>query len=241
METKQDFEEIFKLSEGFSNHASTSNKIWLVLAFVSILSIMPRSIEQTKESNSNQEPKIELPFELGEVNNRDFYPFITLLISILIIGFSSAYIQGMRTRMLIHYAIKRRQNNNQFNGIHIQDIVDNTIGSTFNRISPIAELIKGKGQFRSFSSSKKWCNRLSTCLYIFLSLITYFVIYYIPYFGLKESILKTVPVIRVEKIWGFPEIIYWLFVIVASLVFLSAFILDLNYKWIAIKSYSKRT
>jgi hypothetical protein len=243
METKNDYEEIFKLSEGFSNHASTSNKIWLVLALVSILSIMPRTVieNENEDPSSIKEQKIELPFELGKVNSRDFYPFSTLLISILLIGFSSAYIQGMRTRLLIHYAIKKRHKDNLFNGIHIQDIVDNTIGSTFNRISPIAEFVKGKGQFKSFSPPNKWCNNISTILYIILSIVSYFVLYYIPYLGLKESIIKTIPVIKVERIWGLSALFYWVFAIIAMLVFLSAFILDLNYKRIAIQSYFKKT
>ncbi len=175
---KKKYQLLKDLVEGHSKQSSTSNKFWLVLITISIIGI-------TSEPDGSQ--LVELPFKLGKVNLFYFNFILIILISSLIIAFSSAMIQVIRTRLLIQKIIEKYSKKINF-GIHIQDLVDSLLLPTYNRVAPISKIILGDNQFLRKEKSDKNSNKtISDLLYKILKIFSYFIIYFIPVITIYKS------------------------------------------------------
>lgn len=169
---------ITKLAEGYSIQSKTTNRFWLVLIITSIIALVGR-IDDKK--------LIELPFTLGRVHPADFYSITIILISVVVIAFSAAMTQAMRTRMLIQKAIDSLSRGDQYIGkIHIQDFFDSTVTPTYIRVAPISQFMLGKNQFFGMRQKNKWIRGAATILYIMLKVATFVFLYFIPIIALTK-------------------------------------------------------
>ena len=175
---KESQEIIDKLSTGYSTQSKTTNAFWLVLIISSIVALVGR------KDDCNL---IELPFTLGKVVPNDFYTISLILISVIIIVFSAAMTQLLRTRMLIQKAINGLLETDRFIGkIHIQDYFDSIVSSNYTRVAPISQFMLGKNQFFGTGQQNKFVKFLATILYIILKVTVSGFLYLIPAFALKK-------------------------------------------------------
>jgi len=163
---------IEKLAAGYSTQSKTANQFWLVLIIASIIALTGKA---------GVENLIELPFTLGKVDIYDFYSVSTILISVLVIAFTSAMIQTIRTRMLIQKEIESIAAKDRFIGqIHIQDYLDSILTPTYNRVGPISQFLLGRNQFLGQKRPNKFLRAVGVILYSVLKLSTFFFMYFVP-------------------------------------------------------------
>lgn len=221
-------EKIFKLSEVHARQTNFTNKIWLTLAFISIIAIMPIDNSSNEEKNGVvKEDQMELPFDLGLVDKTDYYPFTLLLISILLIGYGSAHIQSFRAGSLIFKYIKDEAKDDEDYYRDLKDIMDCAKGSTFNRVGPVAQILLGQSQFFNRKSISDIKIYISMVLYIVLKLATFFIIYFIPLYGLKKTYFETQSIISLD-LW-LPTYLFPIFALLALLVIMFTFLTDFCY------------
>ena len=169
---------ITKLTEGYSTQSSTTNKFWVVLIIASTIGLVGRP---------DVDNLIELPFTLGKVYAADFYSISIILISVVIIAFSSAMIQTIRTRMLIQKAINDLSDAELFIGkVHIQDYFDSISTPTYSKVAPIAQFILGKNQFFGEPKPSKGRRRFAKLVYLVLKYSTFIFLYLIPIWALVK-------------------------------------------------------
>jgi hypothetical protein len=73
------------LADAVSSQAQIANKLWLSMTTVAMFAVLARKQAGTSE--------IKLPFSLGSVEEKCFYPIAYALLIILMISFSSSYVQ----------------------------------------------------------------------------------------------------------------------------------------------------
>jgi hypothetical protein len=169
---------ITKLAEGYSTQSKTTNTFWIVLIVASIIGLVGR------QDNDNL---IELPFTLGRVTATDFYAINIVLISVVIIAFSSAMVQTIRTRMLVQKAIDDLSDNELFVGkVHMQDFFDSVTTPTYSKVAPIAQFLLGKNQFFGEPKPSKSRRRFAKWVYLILKYSTFAFLYLIPSWALVK-------------------------------------------------------
>jgi hypothetical protein len=231
-------DKINRLIDALSRQANFTNKIWLILAFVSVISIMPIDNTSNKCSNTdNLQYKMALPFDLGCVDKKDYYPFTLLLLSILIIGYGSAHIQAFRTRQLIQNYIDNKADD-ALSEKEIKNIVDCSVDSTFNRVGPIAQVILGKHQFKNPDTIPKNRKYISASFYTILKVATFIIIYLIPMIGLYKSFIGTLSILDNGTLW-LPTSIFWIFSLLALIVILFTLYADFRYLKNGFKDFIK--
>jgi hypothetical protein len=171
-------EVIAKLAEGFSSQAKTANKFWITLIISSIIGLVGRP---------DNDKLIELPFTLGKVYAADFYSIIIVLISVVIIAFSSAMLQLIMTRILIQSVIdKLDENEKHFGKVHMHDFFDSIAIPTYSKVSPIAKALLGNFQFKNDPPTGIGLNIFTQFIY-FIFRISMFAFYYIiPLWALSK-------------------------------------------------------
>lgn len=221
VETMEEIDLLKELTSGFSAQAKTSNKYWGLLMLVSIISVL---------NYSNSDNSIGLPFNLGEVTPVDFHSIVLLMICALAIAFASAWLQQVRTRDLIQRVIDNTPEDRKYiHKVHIQDIFDSTASQTFNRVSPIAQVLQGKFQFFSDGkSNQKGRLMVSIVIYALLKVIVAGIIFVIPVMSLLRSV-EYFSTHSEENSWGIPIFFYWMTICATFLVFLVMIIFDLKY------------
>lgn len=219
--------EIFvKLNDGFSVQTKIAWKFWIALAIVSALAII----------SSYGTGDVTIPF-IGEVKRTDFFPFATILISILLIGYSSAQIQAIRTRRLLQKIIDNTKEEVILPGdVHLQDVFDGITSPAVNRVAPLAQILQGKHQFLPDSDN---CPVilvfLSIAYYIILKLITYLVMYAFPALALARSILLGNIFTGDVCPWNVPLFVFKTVSVIALIIALQLLVIDVLYTIRAIR------
>jgi len=227
---------LFKLTDSLSNQVKFANKIWITLAIVTILSIMPVSTSfQNGSSEMDTQLKLELPIVSWEMPVRDFYPFTLLILSLLIVGYGAAHIQTFNTRKLITHALKEIKIN--LKSVRSKDLIDCLVGSTFNRIGPIAQLFLGDSQFNKHVPKSSASKVSSSIIYAILKLTTLFVLYFLPIHGLVHSFKETIIILKHQELW-LPNIVFLTFPLLALIVTMFTLVCDSLYGWKAFLNYT---
>jgi len=125
------------LAEAFSEHAKAANRLWLTAVGVALF-VLPRLYEPIKSDN----PYVELPWDLGKVPPHIFYVVAVLLLSIILTAFSSAHAQMVRAHRLSNEAL-RAHGSPVVGAVDMRDIVDVLRLSSFLRLAPLAQAIRG--------------------------------------------------------------------------------------------------
>jgi hypothetical protein len=226
------------LTNGFSTQTKVATRFWTILALVSLLAVMPNHITNERTG----ETKVKMPFSIGEVERSDFYPFATLFISILIIGFGSANFQAVRSRRLIQRAIEALNGDLAFPGnIHLQDIFDAIASPSINRIAPLAQILQGKFQFYPESKNcPKTRTLLSTIYYFLLKAVTILVMYIFPAYALINSFVLGELFDWNARPWKIHIIFFWFISLMALLILFQLFISDIFFIKRALKRIAGR-
>jgi hypothetical protein len=166
-----------KLAVGYSTQTKRANQFWLVLIIASTI---------TLTGHIDRENFVQLPFTLGSVIPSDFYSICLVMISALLVAFTSAMIQALRSRMLIEKCINKMVESEKFMGeIHIKDYLDSIVTPTFSRVAPIPQFILGKNQFLGEGPQNKLSKTLGICLYFLLKIATFTFTYFIPFIAIN--------------------------------------------------------
>jgi len=187
---------IVQLSNGLSNQIKTTNRFWLALALVSIITISTGSISfknkqvdcnvGTKQSLKNID-EVKIPF-IGEIRKDQFFPITASFISILIISFGILHSQTIRSKKLIDIALKD-ESKDQFiklpQKIDIRDALDVITASSINKTAPLSQSLLGKFQFHHQAQlQSNICRRLLLIYNFMLKLIVSLLIYILPLYAL---------------------------------------------------------
>jgi hypothetical protein len=99
------------------------------------------------EPGQPDDPRVELPWDLGKVPPHIFYIVAVLLLSIILTAFSSAHAQMVRAHRLSNEALSAN-GKPVLAAIDMRDVVDVLRLSSFLRLAPLAQVIRGgKRQF----------------------------------------------------------------------------------------------
>lgn len=222
---------IIELREGFSKQAKQANRYWLILMFLSIISLL---------NLNSAENTISLPFSLGTATPIIFNFFILLMICGVSVIYTSSFLQAQRTRKLIQKTIDSMGNAEKFiEGIHVQDLFDSTVSSMFNRVGPIGQFIQGKNQFFGEDKPEKNNRNIGIFLYVLLKILTLLVIFIVPLLSIIIILLNHQS-LEIEKIWDIHNSVasilnpvstslYFLFGITSISLFLIMIKSDFNY------------
>ena len=150
-----------ELVDSFSRHAKLSNKYMFGILFCCITFAM----------NISPTEAIKLPF-VGDITIEYYYLILMILISCLIILFSSAHLMALRIRE--YY-------NAHFNKMNDKDYIDLTVEPTVFRMAPIAWMIKNKDIFfiNITTANKKW-KMFELVIYFVLKVLVFTVAYLFP-------------------------------------------------------------
>jgi hypothetical protein len=222
---------LLKLAEGFSTQTKTASKFWLVLAIISLIVIMPSQVTTS----------IKIPFELGTIKQSDFYPFSAFLISVLIIGFGSAHVQSIRSRVLIQRIIDNQKDKYLPGKVHLRDFIDSIVSPSISRTAPLAQYLRGKHQFFPESThSPKFINYLSSSAYILLKIATLLVIYIAPTFALFKALINGNLFLLFNHSCGIPNIVFLFISLIALLILLELLSSELLYTITSIRHIIKK-
>lgn len=171
---------LVKLIEGFSTYAKLSSKIWITIALLSIVTLLPKIPD-----------KINF-FDSIEVENNYIYQFSFIIISILIISFGSVWSQTIRTRKLIQRVIDDTKAEYIFKGnIYLSDIIDGILYPSLARVAPLSQMLQGKHQFfpeaYNISVFKK-C--FAAFYYLILKAISILLLIFLPGYSLIISFIE---------------------------------------------------
>ena len=201
---------------------------------------------KTNKESSKESKKIEIPIISVKVPENIFYPFALGLISVIIIAYSSANCQWNRTRILIQTIIEfkkqKKQNYIIPKVLHIHDYFDSMMVPVINRVAPIAQILRGKYQFKPKSKDCP-CVLIcfSTLVYLIYKLITYCIIYIFPLIALIYSWANIDMKILPNKLWLYLTIFFKIMSISAALVLMLVIYQDFEYTKRALKAMSKPT
>lgn len=226
-----EFDLLKELRDGYSAQTKTSNKYWGLLMLASVISV---------SNYRNTEKLIDLPFSLGKVSQTDFHSFILLLICTLAIAFASAWLQQLRTRNLIQKVIDDIPEDKKYiKKIHIQDLFDSTSLQTFNRVSPIAQVMQGKNQFFGEENPRRGRRFLGATTYLLLKIPTSIIIFLFPLFALYRS-ARYFSNHNEGTSWNIPIFFYWLIISISTLVFLIMIYYGIKYILKAMRIFFKK-
>lgn len=222
---------LLQLIEGCSTYVKVSIQFWMAIAFFSIVAISPAKAE---------DGKIKMPFDVGTYSERDFYPFVFVIIALLVLGFGSAFYQAGRTRKLIQRAVDNNKDALIFDdNIYLQDVIDTMIHPALNRVAPLAQMLQGKNQFFPEAFSSSLTRRLiATTYYLILKMVASCVMYFTPGYALVVSFFGGK--LNTACVWNVPSWIFWIIGITALTILLQLFITDLYFVKGAIKRINIR-
>lgn len=229
---------IVQLMNGCSVQTRVATRLWVALAFVSLLAIMPNQTGPRPPINT----KVDLPFSLGKVNRSDFYPFATLVISILIVGFGSANTQSTRSRKLIQKAIVALEDSVDLPGkIYLLDAFDAMTTPSINRTAPLAQNLQGSYQFYPMSQECPASRTLlSAAYYITLKSLSFLVMYCFPAYALISSFQQGGLTSWDARPWNIHVVFFWFAATIALIILLQLFITDILYTKDALKHIAVR-
>ncbi|HXP81175.1 MAG TPA: hypothetical protein VN976_14815 [Verrucomicrobiae bacterium] len=185
-------QQIKDLAAAVSTQAQVSNRIWLGLVTVAVISLLPQA------PNTSSVP---LPFGLSSVPAAWFYLVLFGLLIVLTIAFASADTQQVRARKLAFRFIDSIPNHAEFAGMHPQELFDMFRLPCFNRVAPLAQSIRGKFEFYSGKASCPTYRVVASAFYYaLLKLISMAVYFGVPAFALLRTYEKIQNVSFTSKI-----------------------------------------
>jgi hypothetical protein len=210
-----------RLAEGFSQQNRIATSYWIALAIVAALSLIPSPLSG----------KIALPFLSVEVSTADFYPFATILISLLIVGYGSSNVQVTRTRRLVHkYLDSKRKSGEEFivpATIHLQDVFDSITTPSINRVAPLAQILQGQNQFYPEASKRSLLRSIIASIYfVLLRGVGMLTIEVFPGYALAMAFLKGNLIVPGSNPWGIPVIFFWAVGAVAYIILIQLLVID---------------
>ena len=214
--------DIFRqLSEGCSTQVKVATKYWLALAIASTFAVMP----------TPKDGQLALPLFSITVSMGDFYPFVFLLISVLVLGYGSANCQAIRTRRLIQRYIDNSSEKFFSNGeIHLQDLFDSIVSPSINRVAPLAQILQGKDQFYSRTASRPTCKSILLAAYFaVLRLAGLLAIEIFPAYALIVSARKGSLFFSDVTPLNVPIYFFWFFGGLAFLILIETLYFDISY------------
>jgi hypothetical protein len=181
-EDKTNRQTVKEFASAVSTQAQVTNRTWLVLITVALLALLP----QTDQTNPHL---LKLPLGLGEADAKTFWTMMYGLLVVLTIAFSSAYVQQFHALSLAHRFIDAITLERQdFGGADLRQWFDILRLPTFNRVSPLAQMLQRQVQSKKTPSSRHIGPRLvSVSYYLFLKLTAMLVYFGLPAFALYRS------------------------------------------------------
>lgn len=226
---------IIQLSDGLSNHIKISARYWMALALVSvitIISIFPESSNNTSTSANN----VLLPFGIGHIDKNYFYPFSTVLISLLTISFGAAQAQMIRARKLTNSVIHATYHDiNLTGGVDLRDVLDVINTTSISRTAPLAQLILGRYQFYPSKDKQPIFRKFVAVTYqAILKITSFLVVYLLPLYGLYISFEYGGLFNSGNSIVGLPLYFLWIIACLATLIIFQLLYLEITF---AIKAF----
>lgn len=169
-----------ELAGAVSTQAQVANRIWLGLTTVAIVALLPRSAAAAGST------EVGLPFGLGQVEASSFYLILFFLLAALTIAFSAAHAQQVRAQKLTQLFLDEKASPPTGPAdIHLRELFDLLRLPSFNRVAPLAQLIRGRYQFYgSAAGCPAWLRFVSTVFYIMLRLVAMAVYFGLPAWAL---------------------------------------------------------
>jgi hypothetical protein len=170
-----------ELSSAVSTQAQVANRTWLALITIALLALLPRA----PTSNGN----LSLPFSLGEVNTMWFNVLVYSFLVVFAIAFASAHAQQMRTQSLTQAALDSLSASYPTDDqIHPREFFDMLRMPSFNRVAPLAQLLRGKYQFYKTSREcPAWLRGLTVVYHVLLKVTSLAVYFGLPFWALCHA------------------------------------------------------
>lgn len=167
------------LATAVSTQAQVSNRIWLGLMTVAVISLLP----QTLAANG-----VTVPFFLVRVSATWFHLVLFALLIVFTVAFASAHAQQVRAQVLAYRFIDKVPANLELAGMHPRELFDIFRMPSVNRVAPLAQSIRGKYQFYSGKEGCPPALRVATAVYyILLKLVSMVVYFGVPAFALIRT------------------------------------------------------
>ncbi len=183
----EDAQTIKELAAAVSLQAQVSNRVWLGLLTVAVITLLPRV---PKAGPPNE---LDLPFGLGQVDASWFYVILFLMLVVLTIAFSAAHAQQVRAQKLAQSFVDSMAGRSpEVAGMHPRELFDMLRLPSVNRVAPLAQSIRGPYQFyHNAMNCPAWLRKASTIYYVLLKLVSMAVYFGLPAFALWQAYTKT--------------------------------------------------
>jgi hypothetical protein len=177
---------IKELASAVSMQAQITNRTWLSLVTVAVISLLPTP------STPQGVAEVTLPFSFGKVEAETFHLILFPLLTVLSIAFSAAYSQQVRAQKLAQSFLNSINNRPVgFGGVYPRELFDMLRLPTLNRIAPLAQSLRGPYQFhKTASNCPRWLRVTTTVYYILLKLTSMLVYFGLPAFALLHVYQK---------------------------------------------------
>jgi hypothetical protein len=179
---KSDYRSIVKeLAGAVSVQARIANRAWLALMSVAFFAVLPHKPE--KSGN------LSLPFNLGEVNPVWFHAIVFSILVVLAIAFASAHAQQMRAQKLAQVAVDSLvASHSREDHVHPRELFDMLRTPSFNRVAPLAQLLRGKYQFyETGRHCPTWLLLGTNAFYALLKLTSLLVYFGLPFWAMWQA------------------------------------------------------
>ncbi|MGA7721509.1 MAG: hypothetical protein WCA84_10065 [Ignavibacteriaceae bacterium] len=164
-----------QLAESVTIQSKQANKLWLIMISIAVIVMFPPIMKEGNLTN-----QIKLPFKIGIVEIKYFYPAVFFLYSILVVAFSTTHTQAIRTQKLAHLALELIENERYY-GIYSHDLFDMFRIPGINRTAPLAQFLRGKYQVINHADDCPcWRKRFTSIYYLILKIISSLVYWFLP-------------------------------------------------------------
>ncbi len=173
-------QDIQEIATAVSTQAQVANRMWIGLVSVAAIAVLPPVSDKTGE--------VPLPFGLGPVDAAEFYVIVFFMLVVLTIAFSAAHAQQLRAQKQAHSFINRMRTGTLLAGMDPRDLFDMLRVPSLNRVSPLAQALKGKYQFYGEAAHCPILRRFGSVVYYGLLKIISMPVYYgLPAFALWHT------------------------------------------------------
>ncbi len=176
-------QQIKELAAAVSTQAQVSNRIWLGLMTVAVISLLPRAPDQGQ---------VPLPFGLPTVPATWFYLVLFVMLIVLTIAFASAHAQQVRAQKLAQRFVDSLPTDADLAGMHPRELFDMFRLPSLSRVAPLAQAVRGRYQFYSRRASCPTFLRVASIVYYaLLKLVSMAVYFGVPACALLRTYEKT--------------------------------------------------
>ena len=167
-----------ELASAVSTQAQFANRIWLALMTAALVAVLPH----VPTSSGN----LSLPFSLGEVDATWFNRVVFALLVVLVITFASAHAQHIRAQSLAQDSISASPS--MSGHIHPREMFDMLRMPSFNRVAPLAQVLRGKYQYyKTNHDCPAWLRRLTVVYYALLKIASLAVYFSLPFWAIWHA------------------------------------------------------